>query len=61
MRPSVIGLAAGLASGAAVAAASRGPTLVAWPDRVRQAFPNHPVEAAFGRLVERRRVAADDH
>lgn len=39
MRPSTIGLAAGLAVGVGVAAASRGPTLVRWPVNVRRAFP----------------------
>lgn len=39
MRPSAIGLVAGLVAGAGVAAASRGPTLVPWPRTVRQAFP----------------------
>lgn len=45
-RPATIGLVAGLASGAAVAAASAGPTLVPWPSRVRRAFPY-----ALGTLV----------
>lgn len=39
MRPAVLGGAAGLAAGAVIAAASRGPSLVPWPDRVRTAFP----------------------
>ena len=39
MRPAVLGGAAGIAAGAAVAALSRGPSLVHWPDRVRAAFP----------------------
>lgn len=39
MRPALLGLAAGAAAGAGVAVASRGPTLVHWPDKVRQAFP----------------------
>lgn len=38
-RASLIGLAAGLAVAASVAAASRGPTLVPWPTPVRRAFP----------------------
>ena len=39
MRPATIGGAAGLAVGALVGAAARGPSLVPWPDRVRTAFP----------------------
>ena len=39
MKPVVIGVAAGIAVGAGVAAASRGATLVPWPSKVRQAFP----------------------
>ena len=39
MKPAAIGLAAGLAVGGAVALASRGPTLVPWPGKVRAAFP----------------------
>ncbi len=39
MRPAAIGLAVGAVVGAGVAAASRGPTLVEWPGRVRTAFP----------------------
>lgn len=39
MRPAALGGAAGIAAGVAVAAASRGPSLVPWPDRVRTAFP----------------------
>lgn len=39
MRPVALGLAVGAVVGAGVAAASRGPTLVQWPDRVRTAFP----------------------
>lgn len=39
MRPAVIGLGVGTAVGAAVALASRGPTLVEWPKPVRTAFP----------------------
>lgn len=39
MRPAALGGAAGLVAAAAVAAASRGPSLVPWPGRVRTAFP----------------------
>lgn len=39
MRPWLIGSAAGVAVGAGIAAASRGPTLVPWPAKVRSAFP----------------------
>lgn len=39
MKPAAIGLAAGAAAGGLVAVASRGPTLVEWPGRVRAAFP----------------------
>ena len=39
MRPALLGLAAGTVAGGVVAAASRGPSLVHWPDRVRTAFP----------------------
>jgi uncharacterized membrane protein len=39
MKPAVVGLAAGAAAGGLIAVASRGPTLVHWPDRVRTAFP----------------------
>jgi uncharacterized membrane protein len=39
MRPAAVGLAAGAVAGGLVAAASRGPSLVTWPDRVRVAFP----------------------
>ena len=39
MRPAVIGVGVGAAVGAAVALASRGPTLVEWPTPVRRAFP----------------------
>lgn len=39
MKPAAIGLGVGAAVGAAVALASRGPTLVEWPARVRTAFP----------------------
>lgn len=39
MRPAAVGAIAGIAAGAAVAAASRGPTLVEWPGKVRTAFP----------------------
>jgi uncharacterized membrane protein len=39
MKPAAIGLGVGAAVGAAVALASRGPTLVEWPGPVRQAFP----------------------
>lgn len=46
MRPALLGLAAGVAAGAGVAVASRGPTLVHWPDQVRRAFP-----VALGGLV----------
>ena len=39
MKPAAVGAAVGIAAGGAVAAASRGPSLVPWPDRVRTAFP----------------------
>ena len=39
MKPAALGLLAGVAVGGAVAAASRGRTLVPWPGRVRPAFP----------------------
>lgn len=39
MRPALVGVAAGVAAGGTVAAASRGETLVPWPDQVRTAFP----------------------
>lgn len=39
MKPVGWGLLAGIAAGGAVAYASRGPTLVHWPDKVRTAFP----------------------
>lgn len=39
MRPAIVGTVAGVAVGGAVAAGSRGPTLVPWPTRVRTAFP----------------------
>lgn len=39
MKPAAIGLAAGVAVGGIVAGASRGPTLVPWPAKVRTAFP----------------------
>ena len=39
MKPAAVGLAAGVAVGGLVAVASRGPTLVDWPDKVRTAFP----------------------
>lgn len=39
MLPSVLGGAAGVSAGAAIAAGSRGPTLVPWPAKVRTAFP----------------------
>jgi hypothetical protein len=39
MKPVAIGVFAGIAIGAGVAAASRGATLVPWPSKVRQAFP----------------------
>jgi len=39
MKPAVLGLAAGAAVGGLVAVASRGPTLVHWPEKVRTAFP----------------------
>lgn len=39
MKPAAIGLGVGTAVGAAVALASRGPTLVEWPAPVRTAFP----------------------
>jgi len=39
MKPAALGILAGLATGAAVGAASRGPSLVPWPGKVRPAFP----------------------
>ena len=39
MKPALLGTAAGAVAGAAVAAASRGPSLVPWPQRVRTGFP----------------------
>ena len=39
MKPVAIGIAAGIAVGTGVAAASRGATLVPWPSKVRQVFP----------------------
>lgn len=39
MKPAAIGLGVGTAVGAAVVLASRGPTLVEWPSKVRAAFP----------------------
>lgn len=39
MRPALVGVVAGVAAGGAVAAGSRGPTLVPWPTPVRTAFP----------------------
>lgn len=39
MKPAAVGIAAGVAVGGLVAAASRGPSLVDWPDKVRTAFP----------------------
>jgi len=39
MKPAAVGLAVGAAVGGAVAFASRGPTLVEWPAKVRTAFP----------------------
>jgi uncharacterized membrane protein len=39
MKPAAIGLATGVAVGGLVAVASRGPTLVDWPAKVRAAFP----------------------
>ena len=39
MKPAAVGIAAGVAVGGLVAVASRGPSLVEWPDRVRTAFP----------------------
>lgn len=39
MKPALLGVAAGAAVGGAVVLASRGPTLVHWPDKVRTAFP----------------------
>jgi uncharacterized membrane protein len=39
MKPWLLGTAAGIATGTGVALASRGPTLVAWPAKVRTAFP----------------------
>jgi len=39
MKPWLLGTAAGIAVGTGVASASRGPTLVMWPAKVRTAFP----------------------
>jgi uncharacterized membrane protein len=39
MKPAVLGAIAGAAVGGAVAGASRNPTLVPWPGRIRAAFP----------------------
>jgi len=39
MKPWLLGSAMGVAVGTGVAAASRGPTLVQWPSKVRAAFP----------------------
>ena len=39
MKPATAGLAAGVVAGGIVAGASRGPTLVPWPEKVRTAFP----------------------
>jgi uncharacterized membrane protein len=39
MKPAAVGVAAGVVAGGIVAGASRGPTLVPWPGRVRAAFP----------------------
>ncbi len=39
MKPLAVGIVAGTVAGGAVAAASRGETLVPWPGRVRTAFP----------------------
>ena len=39
MKPVAFGIAAGIAVGTGVAAASRGATLVPWPSKVRQVFP----------------------
>ncbi|MHB1212913.1 MAG: hypothetical protein ACYC0W_11745, partial [Candidatus Nanopelagicales bacterium] len=39
MKPALIGLGAGAAAAAGVAAASRGPSLVEWPAKVRASFP----------------------
>jgi uncharacterized membrane protein len=39
MRPAAVGLATGAVVGGLVAVASRGPSLVPWPDRVRTVFP----------------------
>lgn len=39
MRPALVGVVAGVATGSVVAAGSRGPTLVTWPTPVRTAFP----------------------
>ena len=39
MKPATAGLAAGVVAGGIVAGASRGPTLVPWPAKVRTAFP----------------------
>ncbi len=39
MRPALVGVVAGVATGGAVAAGSRGETLVPWPTPVRTAFP----------------------
>ena len=38
-KPALLGIAAGAAAGGLVAAWSRGPTLVTWPDKVRSGFP----------------------
>ncbi|MEY4136904.1 MAG: hypothetical protein RL205_1032, partial [Actinomycetota bacterium] len=39
MKPAALGVIAGVATGAAVASASRGPSLVEWPSKIRTAFP----------------------
>ena len=39
MKPAVLGVAAGAVVGGAVVIASRGPSLVTWPDKVRTGFP----------------------
>ncbi len=39
VKPAAIGIATGVAVGGAIAAVSRGETLVPWPSRVRTAFP----------------------
>lgn len=39
MKPALLGLGAGAAAAAGLAAASRGPSLVTWPANVRTAFP----------------------